>query len=169
MPAQQKLKNIDHMKTTIPITKLMAVALAVLAIGIWVAVPSPAAAQEKGAAAAKLIKQTSAQTSVTTATVKKGDKPANWCSKCKISQVRVTERPTKTGATPESKLITRNECSECVNVAATTGTGKLAQTTFANSCEACCKLDPDCCVKNPICCIVNAGVLSTPLAAMVRN
>ena len=157
------------MKTIIPITKFTAVTLAVLAVGIWVAAPSPAAAQEKGAGAARLIKQTPTQTGVTTAPVKTGDKAANWCSKCKISQVRVTERPTKTGVAPESKLITRNECTECGNVLATTGTGKLAKTTFANSCETCCKMDPECCVKNPVCCIVNAEVQPAPPAVMARN
>jgi hypothetical protein len=146
----------------------MALALTVLAVGIWVAAPSPAAAQEKGAGAAMLIKQTPAQSSATTA-VKSADRPANWCSKCRISLVKVSERPTKTGAAAESKLITRNQCTKCENVLATVGAGKLARTTFATSCEVCCKMDPECCLKNPVCCIVNAGAQPATPAVMAKN
>jgi len=156
------------MKTLIPIPKFIALAFVALAIALWVATPSPAAAQEKGAAAAKLIKLAPAPNSVAVA-VKPADKPANWCSKCKISQVRVAERSIKTGAAPESKLITRNECSKCANVLATAGTGKLAKATFASSCEECCKMDPECCEKNPICCIANAAASLARPPIMARN
>jgi len=151
------------MKTLIQIPKYMALAFAALALAAWIATPSSAAAQEKGAAAASLIKHSAVPGNSSTTAAKASDKPANWCSKCLITQVKVVARPTKTGALPESKLLTRNECSKCVNVLTTVGTGKLAKAMVADSCGVCCE-------QEPRCCIVNAGACpASPTTVMAKN
>jgi len=157
------------MKALIPVPKYLALAFAILALAGWIAIPSSALAQSKGAGAAKLTKSTAVSDSQNASTVAANNKAKGWCSNCRISLVKVAERPTKIGAAAEAKLITRNECSMCVNALAAVGSGKLAKATLTNSCEECCEMDPKCCETNPICCMANAGGRLARPAVMARN
>jgi len=133
------------MKTLISTPKCIATALTVLALAGWIALPTSASAQVKGAGAAKLLPAASA--AVPVAVIQTGSKPMSGCSSCRTTLVSVAERSTKTGTASETRLIARNDCADCVNTIVTTGTGKLAKDVVAHACKKCGSETMVCCAK----------------------
>jgi len=117
------------------------IALAVAGLA-WL--PVSAQAQEKGAT--KLIQLKAIKTIGDAETVEAGDMVVMSCPKCKDSSVTVVEKPTKTGAKPDSTTVLSHECPGCEHKYATEGHGKAKTEKIIHVCKKCGSEDAFCCV-----------------------
>ena len=134
------------MKTLIQPPKCLATAVALLALAGWLSATPSASAQVRGEGAAKMVQLKPIKTAADAQAVEPGDTIAMSCPKCKNTWISVVERPTKTGATPETKVVLRHECPGCETKLATEGTGKQAKDVIKHVCKNCGSEDAFCCV-----------------------
>lgn len=126
------------MKNSGSLTRILTAGRIALAFALVAGFTVTAAAQEKGAT--KLLQNKSAKAASATATMA--------CSQCKDTVVTITERPTKTGAKPDTITSVRHECPGCKTTLATTGHGKAMSTTTKHTCEFASGARSACCAKN---------------------
>ena len=118
--------------------------VAALAIAGLMSLPTFTFAQEKGAT--KLVQLKSIQTIADADAIQPGDMVVMSCPKCKDSWVTIVEKPTKTGATPETKSVLRHECPGCEHKFVTEGHGKAKTDKLVHICKKCGSEDAFCCV-----------------------
>ena len=144
---QTKTKANKIMKTLIPTPKTLVMTLTMLALAGLIALPVSASAQVKGAGAAKLTRPAATEVSPSAPAGNDAAKMAMGCASCRVTFVSIKGRPAKTGTTPESQIIARNECPDCVNTIVTSGTGKQAKNLVAHACKKCGSEGMVCCAK----------------------
>lgn len=118
--------------------------VAALAIAGLMSLPTFAFAQEKGAT--KLIQLKPIETVADAEAIQPGDTVVMSCPKCKDSWVTIVEKPTKTGATPDTKVVARHECPGCEHKFVTEGHGKAKTDKIVHVCKKCGSEDAFCCV-----------------------
>lgn len=118
--------------------------VAALAIAGLMSLPTFAFAQEKGAT--KLVQLKPIQTVAEAEAIQPGDTVVMSCPKCKDSWVTIVEKPTKTGATPDTKVVARHECPGCEHKFVSEGHGKAKTDKLVHVCKKCGSEDAFCCV-----------------------
>ncbi len=132
------------MKTTKQTSKNLTKCFAVLTLVGLMALPLLAQDQEKGAT--KLMKLKPITTVADADAVQPGDTVVMSCPKCKNSWVTVVTPPTKSGAKPESSIVSRHDCPGCEHKYATEGHGKMKTEKITHVCKMCGSEDAFCCV-----------------------
>jgi DNA-directed RNA polymerase subunit M/transcription elongation factor TFIIS len=128
------MKTSNHLSSTLLVLSFASLAL----------LPATSSAQKKGAT--ELIQMKPIQTVADAQAVQPGDTVVMSCPKCKDSWLTVVEKPTKQGATPETKTVMRYECPGCEHKIATEGQGKNATDKIVHTCKKCGSENAFCCV-----------------------
>ena len=134
------------MKTLIQTPKCLATTVALLALAGWLSATPSASAQVRGEGAARMIQLKPIKTVADAQAVQPGDTVVMSCPKCTNTWITIVEKPTKTGATPETKYALRHECPGCETKLVTEGTGKQAKDALKHVCKNCGSEDAFCCV-----------------------
>jgi len=132
------------MKSTNPLCKCLVRCGLALAVAGLAWLPTGMLAQEKGAT--KLMQQKPIKTVGDAETVETGDMVVLSCPKCKDSWVTIVEKPSKTGAKPDSTTVQRHECPGCEHKYVTEGHGKAKTEKIVHVCKKCGSEDAFCCV-----------------------
>lgn len=135
------------MKTITHISRNLTLGFAVLTIASLALLPALTSAQEQVKGAQKLIQLNASKTVADAKAVPANQTAAMSCSQCQDSTVTITERPTKTGAKPNSYTVARHECPGCKNTVATSGHGKAAVQTVTHTCSLSGTEGAACCAK----------------------
>lgn len=136
------------MKTINHIPRHLTVGFAVLTIASLALLPGLTSAQEQVKGAQKLIQLNVSKTVAGVKAVPALKAAVMSCSKCKETTATITERPTKTGAKPNSYTVARHECPGCKNTVATSGHGKTAVQTVTHTCSLSGAAGAICCAKS---------------------
>ena len=127
-----------------PIARNLTCCAAALAIASLISLPTFAFAQEKGAT--KLIQLKPIETVADAEAVQPGDMVVMSCPKCKDSWVTIVERPARTGANPDTKVVARHACPGCEHKYVIEGHGKARTDKLVHVCKKCGSEDAFCCV-----------------------
>jgi len=123
------------MKTNNHVIRPITLGFAVLAIVGLLSLPTPGSAQEPVKGAQRLLQLNANKTATGAQVVRASDTAAMSCAKCKVSRVTIVQPATKTGAKPETNVITRHECPDCKQKVVTEGHGKAATQKLVHNCK----------------------------------